>query len=326
MIKIVIVLLLTVCSGYGYAQEIKDSVLSTANRISYLSEKVHRFNKEPLYQLEVESLFSFSILINGCPVYSNFDKISGMIRLDINPYILKSGKQLITVELYPGYDHQNMRKLYLENGSKFTLKIEKTGWGKDGSLNISEEIVSYKTADETTDLTKLQTYKRDISFNASIPYRLEGWKNGKDLTQLDQKQLEQQVLHFYKQIISVFESNDYDALNSQFLKADAEWYQAMYFPEDIITRFQTAKGRKAKSVMTTLSGSEQNSRTFFPLENYVLRFYGEGRMVRLEPRDGINKGESLLGYEDDKNGMSRRTFVDMLLYIPKGETALKIVR
>ncbi|SUI97471.1 Uncharacterised protein [Sphingobacterium spiritivorum] len=318
--------LLTVYSGYGYAQEIKDSVLSTANRISYLLEKVDRFNKEPLYQLEVESLFSFSILINGCPVYSNFDKISGMVRLDINPYILKSGKQLITVELYPGYDQQNMRKQFLENGSKFSLKIEKTGWGKEGYQSISEEILSYKTADETTDLTKLQTYKRDISFNASVPYRLEGWKNGKDLTQLDKKQLEEQVLHFYKQIISLFERNDYDALNSQFMKADAEWYQSMYFSEDIITRFQTTKGRKAKSVMTMLSGSQQNSRTFFPLENYVLRFYGDGRMVRLEPTEGINKGESLLGYVDDKNGMSRRTFVDMLLYIPKGETALKIVR
>lgn len=318
--------LLTVYSGYGYAQEVKDSILSTANRISYLSEKVDRFNKEPLYQLEVESLFSFSILINGCPVYSNFDKISGMVRLDINPYILKSGKQLITVELYPGYDQQNMRKHFLENGSKFSLKIEKTGWGKDGYQNISEEIVSYKSADETTDLTKLQTYKRDISFNASVPYRLEGWKNGKDLTQLDKKQLEEQVIHFYKQIISVFERNDYDALNSQFLKADAEWYQSMYFSEDIITGYQTTKGRKAKSVMTMLSGSQQNSRTFFPLENYVLRFYGDGRMVRLEPTEGINKGESLLGYVDDKNGMSRRTFVDMLLYIPKGETALKIVR
>ncbi|MGJ1418297.1 hypothetical protein ACR79T_01640 [Sphingobacterium spiritivorum] len=326
MIRIVIVFLLMVYSGYGYAQEIKDSVLSTANRISYLSEKVDRFNKEPLYQLEVESLFSFSILINDCPVYSNFDKISGMVRLDINPYILKSGKQLITVELYPGYDHQNMRKAYLENGSKFILKIEKTGWGKDGILNKPEEILSYKTADETTDLTKLQTYKRDISFNASVPYRLDGWKNGKDLTQLDRKQLEQEVLNFYKQIISAFERNDYDALNSHFLKADAEWYQSMYFSEDIITRFQTTKGRKAKSVVTTLSGSQQNSRTFFPLENYALRFYGDGRMVRLEPREGINKGESLLGYEDDKNGMSRRTFVDMLLYIPKGETALKIVR
>ncbi|WP_258862164.1 hypothetical protein [Sphingobacterium spiritivorum] len=249
-----------------------------------------------------------------------------MARLDINPYILKSGKQFITVELYPSYDDQNIRKQYLENGSKFSLKIEKTSWGKDGLLNKPEEILSYKTADETTDLTKLQTYKRDISFNASVPYRLEGWKNGKDLTQLDKKQLEEQVLHFYKQIISLFANNDYDALNSQFLEADAEWYQAMYFSQDIITRFQTTKGRKAKSVVTTLSGSQQNSRTFFPLENYVLRFYGDGRMVRLEAREGINKGESLLGYEDDKNGMSRRTFVDMLLYIPKGETTLKIVR
>jgi hypothetical protein len=320
-------LLLAVLSVVGCAQEKTASVMSTADRISYLSEKVHRFKDEPLYQLEVESLFSFSILVNGCPVYSNFDKIPGIGRININPYILRSGQQQVTIELYPGYDDQGISKPYLEAGDKFTLKIEKTGWGKDGLLKESEEIVSYKTADEKTDFTKSTAYKKNISFTATVPYQLAGWKNGQDLTQLDPQQLEERVLGYYKEMIAVFETGNYDDLNARFLKADAEWYQSEYFSQDIITKFQTAKGRKGKSVATTFSNSKPNSRTFCALEGYIMKFYAEGRMVRLEPQEGVNKGESLLGYTDtDKNGMNRETFVDMLLYIPKGESALQIVR
>ncbi|WP_168202397.1 hypothetical protein [Pedobacter sp. KBS0701] len=50
-------------------------------------------------------------------------------------------------------------------------------------------------------------------------------------------------------------------------------------------------------------------------------------MVRLEPKQGVNRGESLLGYEDmDKSGMNKKTFIDMLLYIAKGTQSLKIIR
>jgi len=327
MVKLIMVLLLTVICGGGCAQEKKERAMSTTNRISYHSEKVRRFKDEPLYQLEVESLFSFSVLINGCPVYSNFDKIPGTARININPYILQSGQQQVTIELYPGYDDQGISKPFLEAGDKFTLKIEKTGWGKDGLLKEPEEIVYYKAVDEKEDLTKRTAYKTDISFTAIVPYQLAGWKNGQDLTRLDPQQLEEQVLGFYKEMIAVFETGDYDDLNARFLKADAEWYQSEYFSQDIISKFQTVKGRKGKSVATTFSNPKPNSLTFYALEDYIMKFYAEGRMVRLEPRKGVNRGESLLGYMDtDKNGMNRKTFVDMLLYIPKGETALQIVR
>lgn len=327
MNKITTALLLTILYVSGCAQEVKDKVMSSGDRISYLSEKVRRFNQEPLYQLEVESVLSFSILMNGCPVYSNFDQRPGMARVDINPYILKSGQQQVTIALYPGYDGQGTVKQYLENGSKFSLKIEKTGWDKGGNLKTPEEIVLYKTANETTDLAKLKTYKKDIHFKADVPYQLEGWTNGQDLTQLDRVQLEQQVLSFYRQMLSAFENKEDDDLNTKFLKADAEWCQALYFPKDIITKFQTTKGRKGKSVATTLSTSTRNSRTFYSLQNYDLKFYGDGRLVRLESREGANRGESLLGYEDiDKNGLNRKTFVDMLLYMPKGSNSLEIIR
>lgn len=327
MRKMIMVFLLAVLSAAGCAQEKTASIMSTADRISYLSERVHRFKDEPLYQLEVESLFSYRILLNGCPIYSFFGKTPGMIRIDINPYILKSGQQSVTIELYPGYDSQGTPKQYLETGSKFSLKIEKTGWGKDGTLKEPVEIVSYSTADEQINLTELTAYKKNISFTATVPYKLEGWMNGQDLTKLDSQRLEQQLLDFYRRMIAAFEIKDYDDLNTQFLHADAEWYQSLYFPKDIVTKFQTTQGRKGKSMSTTSSDSMSKARTFYPLEDYVIRFYADGRMVRLEAKDGANKGESLLGYEDiDKHGLNRKTWIDMLFYMPKGETALQIIR
>ncbi|REC71156.1 hypothetical protein [Chryseobacterium rhizosphaerae] len=115
--------------------------------------------------------------------------------------------------------------------------------------------------------------------------------------------------------------------NQDILNADNEWYCAEYFPKDVITKFQSTKGRKAKSVSTTRAESDIYSQNVYPIENYVMKFYGNNRMVRLEPKDGFNRGESLLGYDDiDKTGMNRKTFIDMLLYIPKGTQSLQIIR
>gem|GEM_PF-4262996 len=37
--------------------------------------------------------------------YSNFDKIPEMTKVNISSSILKSGKQNIEIQLYPGYDN-----------------------------------------------------------------------------------------------------------------------------------------------------------------------------------------------------------------------------
>jgi len=58
-----------------------------------------------------------------------------------------------------------------------------------------------------------------------------------------------------------------------------------------------------------------------------MKFYANDRLVRLEPKEGFSRGESLLGYNDiDKNGTNRKTYIDMLLYIPKGTQSLQIIR
>ena len=326
MTKFVLTLLLT-ASLISCAQESKNKTMTTQQRIEYFSDKVNKFEKEPLYQLDIQSVFNFRVLVNGNPVYSNFDKIPGVARVNINSSILKSGKQTIEIELYPGYDNSGVQRQFLSNGENFVLKVEKTGWNKDGSLMTPEEVAEFRNDDKDIDYSQLAEYKTNISFNASVPYTLSGWENGEDLSKLNQKELEAKVVAFYKNMAKAFKEKDYDYLNTMFLNADNEWYQAEYFPKDVIAKFQSTKGRKAKSVSTTRAGSDAYSQNIYPIENYVMKFYGNNRMVRLEPKEGFNRGESLLGYDDiDKTGMNRKTFIDMVLYIPKGTQSLQIIR
>jgi hypothetical protein len=326
MTKFIFPLLLTV-SLNSCAQESKNKVMTTEQRIEYLSNKVQKFNNEPLYVLDIQSVFSFRVMVNGIPVYSNFDVIPGMARVNINSSILKSGKQNIEVELYPGYDHNGAQKHHLENGEHFILKVEKTAWNKDGSLKTPQDILEFNNNDQSIDYSKLTEYKTNLSFEASVPYNIKGWQDGEDLSTLNQKDLELNVVSFYKNAVSAIKEKDYDYLNTIFLNADSEWYQAEYFPKDIIAKLQSAKGRKGKSVFTTRSNSDKYSQTVYPIDNYTMKFYVNNRIVRLEPKEGVSRGESLLGYDDiDKNGMNRKTFVDMLLYIPKGPQSPQIIR
>jgi|GEM_PF-4381481 len=68
MTKLVFAFLLT-ASFISCAQESKNKIMTTAQRIAYFSGKVKKFDKEPLYQLEIQSVFSFKVLVNGCPVF-----------------------------------------------------------------------------------------------------------------------------------------------------------------------------------------------------------------------------------------------------------------
>lgn len=326
MTKLIFTLLLT-ASLNGCAQEPKKKAMTAEQRIEYLSNKVQKFATEPLYQLDIQSAFSFRVMVNGVPVYSNFDVIPGVARININSSILKSGKQNIEVELYPGYDNNGIEKHYLDNGENFILKVERTGYNKEESLETSPDVIAFKNNDKSIDYSKLTEYKTNLSFDASVPYNIKGWEDGEDLSTLNQKDLELKVVNFYKNTVAAFKEKDYDYLNTIFLNADLEWYQAEYFAKDIITKLQSTKGRKGKSVSTIRANSDKHSQTVYPIENYTMKFYANNRLVRLEPKEGFNRGESLLGYEDtDKNGTNRKTFIDMLLYIPKGTQNLQIIR
>jgi len=217
MTKFLLTLLLT-ASLNSCAQESKRKAMTAEQRIEYLSNKVQKFSYEPIYELDIQSAFSFRVMVNGVPVYSNFDVIPGIVRVNINSSILKSGKQNIEVELYPGYDHNGTLKGSLDNGENFILKIEKAEWNKDGSLETPEDVPEFKNTDKNIDYSKLTEFKTTLSFDASVPYTIKGWGEGEDLSTLNQKELELKIASFYENTVAAFKEKDYDYLNTIFFK------------------------------------------------------------------------------------------------------------
>ncbi|MDR7211482.1 hypothetical protein [Flavobacterium piscis] len=313
-------------------QEKKEDAMNIEERIKFIEKKITKYDYEPLYQINVETMNCFEILINGFPVYTHNQNIPGIVKFNINSALLKSGKQNLEIVILPSYKNDNTQNEYLSNSDSFSLEIEQTAWDKYGSLEESKKILHYELEErdklgEKIEYNNLKEYSQKILFDAKIPYELKGWNNSQDLSKIDKELLKEQVLSFYKKVIKSFEIKDYDNLNTLFLNADTEWYQSEYFSLNIIKKYQNKEGRKGKSISTIKSNSNVYELKMFLLDNYKLGFYCDNKVVRLEFAKGPNKGNSVFGYEDiDRNGLKRQIFIDMFLHIPKEKKELEIVR
>lgn len=325
------ILLLLICLIITNCNSQTQDKMTQNQRIDYLLPKVNKFSYEPLYQIEIHTLYCYKILLNGCPVYANFDKIPGTTKVNINSAILNSGEQNLEVQIFPAYNEKGLQKEFLDEQNSFSIKIERTAWN-GGILEEPEQIISFELPQKDENgydikYSQLKEYNKVIKFNAEVPYKLEGWLNSKDLSIIDKTVLKDKILKYYNNVISAFKNKDYDLLNTLYLKADAEWYQSEYFPKDIITKFQSSKGRKGKSISTTKSEVISYEQKIFPLDDFEVKLYANNRLVRLEPKKGYGRGNSLFGYEDtDKNGFNRKTYIDLLLHLPKGSDELEIIR
>ncbi|WP_089051771.1 hypothetical protein [Flavobacterium hercynium] len=312
--------------------------MSTEERITYISSKIKKYKDEPLYQIEIETLNNFEILINGFPVYTHNHLLPGTIKLNINPALLKSGSQNLEVKLYPRYNSQNIQNEFLSNKDSFILKMEKTSW-KDGSLEEPELIINYELPKYKTDNHGEPDYEKPIdyskqneliknfNFTAKIPYELKGWSESEDLSKVDKEILMNKISNFYYTAIDAFKAKNYDYLNTLYLNADIEWYQSEYFSKETIRKFQSKEGRKGKSISTTKANTTLYEQKMFSQKDSKLELYCDNRVIRLVHSSGPNKGNSAFGYEDiDQNGMKREIFIDLFLHIPKGSKELEIIR
>ncbi|PQL91511.1 hypothetical protein [Apibacter adventoris] len=310
---------------HGCAQEKKEQtmdILTTSQRIDYLKKNIQRYNYEPLYQIETETNYSYQVLVNDFPVYTHFGPY-GSMKFNINSSILQSGKQKLEIKIYPRYINKTDQKEYLDNRGTFKLFITQTAWRKDGGgLEEPKTILEYELPKEnkqtgnTIDYAKLKSFTDSLSFEAKIPYMLQGWTDGEVFKKEDSLQLKAQVAAFYQDIIDAYQKKEWDYFNTQYLQAEKEWYQSEYFPDNIIEEYQ--KGVEDSDGKYKI--------VFFPLENYKLSIYGNGRILCLETISGKNKGKSAFGYTYENEERKGTVYLDLYLYRPKGSSQFQIIR
>ncbi|PQL91509.1 hypothetical protein, partial [Apibacter adventoris] len=289
----------------------------------YLKKNIQRYSYEPLYQIKVRTDYNYQILINDFPVFTNFDYElkGGAIMFNINKAILQSGIQKLEIRIYPESINEITQKEFLDSKGYFKLQMTQTAWRKDGGgLEEPKTILEYELPKEnkhignTIDYAKLKSFTDSLSFEATVPYHLQGWTNGEVFKEEDSLQLKAQVAAFYQDIINAYQKKEWDYIRTQYLQADKEKYQAEYITDENIEKFQ--KGLENSKI----------DRKFFPLENYKLSVYGNGRILCLGTISGENKGYSALGYHYETKEKIGDSFISLYLYRPKGSSQFQIIR
>lgn len=284
---------------------------------------IENFNYEPVYNLEVETIYNYEILINGIPILNKRNNFMSYHATIATPTILKSGLQNLEIRIYPiipfvkeGAPAQPA-KVFLQNDLKFKLIVKQTAWNKNGDLEEPKEVLYYKLPTlkdgREIDFSKLKEYKEKLTFTATVPYDLKGWENSIDFTSMDEASLKKEVAEFYNKLRTSFKDRNSDFYIDKIKNSEFNIYQSYY-----LTKIEALK-KSNKWIEFVKEG-----KTLEPIDNYDMKIYGNGKLVSLRGTDPWNKDEGVLRYKYKKGGFNYILTFDIFLHKPKGAQEFKI--
>ncbi len=300
--------------------------ITADNFVNRMLKEIMHYDKEPRYFIRpVQNNCVFEVLVNDIRTYKDYGLEVTATPISINHAILKSGEQTLTVRMYPlgdllkdNYDTGNTIATLLDNTS---MKIEVV---KYDAYNISHRLSDEKTVlthySPTKEGTKkfigsgLPYYEYTFSFNAEVPYHIEGWQNSQDLTAFDKEELEAQVKKYYKQVKEIYLTEDIDALakisfGDYLIIAKSKYYNKQDIEEMLSSLKQKAKYKE---------------KDFGDLEEKHPIFFGNGKIVNFrhssyEPIDKRLRGKSAFWFKCSKEGRIKGIFTSVDLHLPQGE-------
>ncbi|MCL1669787.1 hypothetical protein M2T82_17145 [Elizabethkingia ursingii] len=275
---------------------------------------------------------NYEVLINDFPVDRYFGPGNGSASgsIPINTAILKSGVQTWKIRIYPVHDSKEVNgkvtmvpRPLIEDGARVEMDIEGIRFTESGGIEKRfGKVVDFQaplTNDERTGKKILADHGKPYveytgTFQADVPYRLNGWEQGEDLSKLNKDNLEKELLKKYNEYKGWLQNGDLDKIAKSKLNAEKEEAQALYFNKKLndqyISEFTTSWGRKNITVQ--------------PLENYSLKFYGDGKVVALI--SNVYKKSPLWASFKDEESNNNYTIYNLYFYIPKGKKELEVIR
>ena len=193
--------------------------------------------KEPYYLVDFNSsICNYEILINGMPAFIN--DVGGSIssHYPINHFILKSGKQKISLKIFPLQSESVLRK-------DASLEIKVSFYdASSNNYNETIEVFSFKTPN--LDEKEYPIIQSTFDFIAEIPYDLFGWKDSKII--VDDKNFKIDLITFYKIIHEKIMLNKIEEFYELIRKKIEETNTSMYIHDsndllNLIDLFESLK-------------------------------------------------------------------------------------
>ena len=290
--------------------------ITADNLVEEIAKQVKHYPSEPQYVMHYfNGVCNFEIYINDFKVVKSFNNESFKTSERINPFLLSKNNQLKII-LYP---RDSVNKLNLQAG----LDLKVNSYENTDRFSIEKQqsnLFIYQTPEDENGFFKYagkEYFEQTVAFTLpDVPYKIEGWKDSQDLRNFDKKLLEQKVLQAYQMIQKSFKERDLDKIAQFSYNKMKDQAIAQYFDEEEV--------QEGWEELISIAGADNLE--FFPLENYELVFYGEGRLVGLKSKkkDKGFRGASALLCKFKREGKWVGAELDYLLHIPKGETEFEI--
>ena len=310
----------------------KNGEITSFNIVEEINEQVKHYPKEPVYHVYVKnSLCLYEVLVNDFPIGKMFDYAQQATPYDMNSEILKSGKQKITLRLYPASEEYSRSGDVLSPNTLCNLEIEYIDNKDPNHKSIPIATLKLPTkirmAGEHNDMAipefegaGKKYYEITYEFDTTVPYENEGWKKGQDLTKLDQKLLEKKVIEFYNSYKENYNQKKTDLI------ANNE-YNLM--SRDAIAQYQDKN--KISKIWNERLNMIKVEKNWLPFD-YKMNLYGNGKIIALLQKSDSDvrlRGESALAFTYKNDGVTYARFLGVYLYLPEGkklEDGLEVIR
>jgi len=290
-----------IMSTLGCSQNNKNEKM---NSIKEKVNKLEKYNNEPVYQLRINTPNSFTVFINGIPVANKYVNYLNSYLSEINSCIPQKGEQTIEIQIHPKYLNSSEQNENLENDINFELKIEETSW-KDGSLTPPKVVYQYNLPEG--DYTNKKVFIHKAKFQASPPYKLIDWREGKSFNIKDSVALKKNLLKAYENLKSNFENQHGEAYMDLLGEGLFNLYQSSYLDKEEVQ----------KHINHRISFIDEKPRKLSEIENYNLEIFGDGKLASLIRIDGFNKNEGVIRRYYNKGNQKMVQVDDIIFYIPK---------
>lgn len=229
--------------------------------------------------------------------------------LYLNNYILKSGMQNITVQIYPKEGDE-----FIADNADVDLKLL---YAKDKDDGVNTHL-NIKKAELPEDIgkNKLPYYEIKIPFEAKVPWDYsKNLENAQDLSKIPD--INEKILEKYKNLREMLVKGEGLSFLKEIENRELKAISYLYF-----TKNEILNDEEFEDTDVTISRLDVKNRKVYPIENYEFIFSNQNKLVLL--RNKTTK-DDLIGveFETEENGIDGSTKM-LILYMPEGSNKLEV--
>ncbi|TWP30750.1 hypothetical protein ETU08_03940 [Apibacter muscae] len=301
-----IVLSVQVCAQSKTDQQITKEIMKTI-------ELPQQYKKEPFYYCNIYSAnIKWELFINDVQMFSHYQgKITSPI-VPLNYNILNSGKQKITLRIYPANEQSKL-------GEYATFKMRLFYNENFRDKNDPElDILNFELPREKT--KELPYFEKTFEFDAQVPYELVGWTKSKDLTKVPN--LETKVLTKIEELHKILENRDTESYIKAIMPRSKEKYICLYATKEEIENDINETSLDNGFILGNFKEVQ-----ILPVRNYALVLEPNNRIVKIRQKDSDNLVDGIIFKGIDKEDGEEVTG-DFLFrfHIPEGSEELEVIR